>query len=1668
MPDARESASDAGHPEEVQCVEAGISCSHEATTVHIAVLRSALETLPLFQGCAPMLVAEIAERSLSPAAVAAAVVAAAAKQNTEITGNDLPVPPLLLKLQKGDEIPLSQTDLPMLVLLSGSLQICVSCGPATIVTAGAVLNTIGMLGITADADEWRPVAPNTRLSDEAGGGGDGQQTSTLAFNVPLSGVVPRGGGPKQAPSNDVLNARIMHVLCPLAQTLLTRSNCGVNKAGWLRFTVQALEDCTLATVRREVIQHVMDAVPLNDSQPSKLSSSSSAPLAVASTALARYEAMRDNLISTWRTLLKCFVIPGMPPEVAWSLAEASQKAHIEKGETMVIEADVEEASEAVIVIQRGEANVEKLNKVDSKGSAGASVIGKLRPGAITGDVCLVGVRIPRAATVRALTGVDVVKIPPGAVIGLLRKFPGVISSLKGRLRDITKQVQPNLPGRRSTLSFLPFFSKSNTEFLTQLAAASQRYYYNAGDIVRREGSTEDTLFVVEFGVCSVESLRGGILNVLGMGMWLGERTFLGISQTANATVRAASPIAVLLTLPKTTFMSLVAGFPAEKERIADAMQSGTSKDEILNNVNILQKSSLAFLKTIQDGMRRVVVMPGQTVCVEGAVDRKSMFVVKGGRMTVDIKGTIVAMITAGACFGELAMLGTARRRTATVRAVTTCFLWEISRSSFLAAVDVHPEERDRFEQLTSSQASTNTSVKWPILEGALPRLVYLVNLWAEREIVREGCWASSRKGKSEKAVSSLPEGAVLVLQGRVQVKVPRGEDESEAPEVREFNDGDCFNVECLLGLPYTRGHIAAKVESEVQILTKDTFDKILEEVPSSTAWVRDMIIKEMCFSSEEKLGISRGSHAVLAFSSLFRVVPEAFLIDVRKMLETRLFMPGTTITRGGDKGDCMNIIVSGSAFIDANGSRVHGLGPGGVIGEANVLRLRSRYATTVTTTETTLVQTLGSDALSAAIKQTPMVRDMYRAMVAERGGPGLMKWLGKNEVIAPTLSTLGGQELLSVACGHTDDVIFAPLMEVFGRGKALGRGRSPMYVIMSGYLDQLNEYQVVLRNLGPGTLVGEEVALGLVDTYATQTRGWRDGLTHCARIHAFSLQAAMDTWPDEYTKLVSAFQIRREAEALRQKPWREWLETAVVPMLSECPILAGLSRESLAEIARPLVASTYGHNECIVHAGAPADSMFCLIDGEASVETNAGIVGRFTAGATFGEVSVLGLFDTRDCTVRATSFKCTLLEIPSRLIRHVLGVVDTTAADTDEFDEGGRDPSHGSGLHAFFERIVTQRREQVASCLPLCALSIGVELGDIAGRIVALHAERLDLKPGEMWLPRSDSASCGPHFAVIVRGRLSLVVGKEQAYVMSLLPGGYLPEGVAFRHDTKGRAQTACEVYRVRLCDFELAVAGCNGPPSWLGKFRDADKKARDILNHRLANALGAVLCSHYRVSDVDQMRWRGSQVVGHRSCIDRGDGSSSDHQESPMASRTPSKPSRTPSKCSKGSQSVEFALPPVWRATTAVELPDGRPGSTKSVGAESRLSASASAPLLSTDGVVDREGVEGSEGGEGRGEVGREETGFLGGRRRRGVRDVSRRRELTLSTSFSSAAMTDDSIRNGRPASLSRLSSHNTAKAIDGVGLDYFAAASIYTPLAKSRKPLSGPISVRSSRQRE
>lgn len=1320
---------------------------------------------------------------------------------------------------------------PLYVVVRGAVKVSTD-STAESLGPGTALNMPGFLGVLSEAE------PFMQSSDDDGGADD-EADGRLVGDPPYQLVGPT---PVQTPqlfmpdrrkqiptaertnslnslvSDDQLN---FYNLCPHAATVFTDS--GMRRGGgWTDMKVEGVRiDRTYRGQegRRPDFdgRALVAAIPLQ-------------AVEVASRGGLSIARFRENVIELryiWLALLKQAgpMLPHVHPQVMWVIGARCHRRTLKTSEMLTIEGEIDEN---IYIVTSGTAVVEKLVGVNPSLKAAHETIGRLGPGAIVGDLCLVGAAMPRAASVRARTPIRVIALPGPAICEPMRRLPMIAAAMGPRLKTVASFIQAKLPICHEVLATVSVFSECDDAFLRAVSAERRAFY--AGHTFDKGMDREGVVYVVEFGECGIEVPGRGIVTEMSAGRVFGVGAPLLVGPCEippeDGIVRVITPILAVLAIQKKSLMHLLNRFTVEKQRFGTPAEIGdgnpdgdslnaTGRRAHAERLEVFRECGRGFVDRIFCALERKSYMPGQTIVCMGAQDASQMFILESGHVAIEKNRHRTSERSTGTTFGELVMLGVNRRRTTTIRALSFCITLEIPRKTLLAALDEFPEERPRFEQLAMRHMNLDDTdqVLWPFMRGMPHRMLLLLNVHAGRRM----CPADD----PSLATPAVKQSAVLVLQGQLALKDPAGR------TVQRFNVGESYNEGVLVGITNSSSeHLVPTIASEVQIVSKDIFDKVLRQNPTEEEEVCSKIHEVVAQKVELRLGVKPGGTDMLRKAPLLHSTSEEFLQAVRQRLRNHAYMPGRTITEEGREGDAMILLLQGEAGASRPGVREplsERLGPGAVVGEANLVGISRCYRCTVKATTICLTQAFRHVDLVEVLTRFPDDRRLLDVPVLEAER---QRFDTLNLRVRQSMTFLScAAPFLEIMCRYVDDAFFPPGELIIDQDDPFVIGQSPVYLILAGQAIAENDRGLTLCIVNPGEILGEAAIVGFSEKRTASVRAHRDSVVHCARIDSHSLMEALEKYPLEKQVLINLCNHRHARNTEFAKRREKWLEETAVPGLLRSSLFGGCPKSSIKLIATPLTEAKYAPGAIIASAGEPADAMLVLLEGQADLETQCGLtIGHLSDGATFGEVSALGLFSTRTATVRAAS-QCRVLQVEATTLAQVLERRDMTY------------------VRQRVATVVAQRREQVLNGLPMSSLGLDITSDDVCAKAIALQAERLIIAAGATLEPLPDSSPCGPHFCILMKGRADVeprefLTGTRP--VMAYGPGSIILDGLLSDYGARLRARTACELCRIRQSDFMIAVTTVPSEHEWFYRYRLMDREMRDRLTKRLQCAKGA------------------------------------------------------------------------------------------------------------------------------------------------------------------------------------------------------------------------------------
>jgi len=252
-------------------------------------------------------------------------------------------------------------------------------------------------------------------------------------------------------------------------------------------------------------------------------------------------------------------------------------------------------------------------------------------------------------------------------------------------RRFVREDVPLNPIRDERLQFLariPLFHRLEAEELESLVQRMQLEHYEPGQNVVRQGDPGETFYVIRHGHASVHVAdASGVENRvdrLSTGDCFGEIALLeNVPRTAS--VRGETHLAVL-TLSARDFQGIINKTSQTGDRIIPFVRYGT----FLSRVPLFSDLPTASILLLAQQLKEELISAGLDVIREGE-DGDRFYLLKEGRVEVVKNGEVIADLTTGDYFGEIALI-THEPRTATVRTLTDCVLLSIGMEDFYHAL----------------------------------------------------------------------------------------------------------------------------------------------------------------------------------------------------------------------------------------------------------------------------------------------------------------------------------------------------------------------------------------------------------------------------------------------------------------------------------------------------------------------------------------------------------------------------------------------------------------------------------------------------------------------------------------------------------------------------------------------------------------------------------------------------------------------------------------------------------------------------------------------------------------------------------------------------------------------------------------------------------------------
>ncbi len=396
----------------------------------------------------------------------------------------------------------------------------------------------------------------------------------------------------------------------------------------------------------------------------------------------------------------------------------------------------------------------------------------LGPGSTLGDQDMLaeqphasGAQAVGAVSAQALSGNDLERLvqrDPDLGLALSRSAGMPVAALRNYVLSRLQAV----PGwRRASRAAL----LDAEQRLTVTDATDGQRLYSAGD-------PPSALYILERGQMRLSDPSGVFGDIsVGAGAVFGDMELL----TGKPATRTAEAVAAatLWTLSAQAFADLTMEYPELRAALSQELRAPLSLDDQKIAIERLRQLP-TFSRWPDDVMEQVAAaMLLQHVPAGEMVYRKGdpgngMFLVERGQIELHSDDEMLARLTAGNDFGEMALV-TGRPRTSSALAATDTNLWVLYRNDFERLLARHPAVQ---AAVTETVAQRLASADEAFYDKHLRKITLLSGLSRSQiEAVRRRLQAARyRAGEVVFYSGDEPDGLFLVERGQVSVEIPVG------------------------------------------------------------------------------------------------------------------------------------------------------------------------------------------------------------------------------------------------------------------------------------------------------------------------------------------------------------------------------------------------------------------------------------------------------------------------------------------------------------------------------------------------------------------------------------------------------------------------------------------------------------------------------------------------------------------------------------------------------------------------------------------------------------------------------------------------------------------------------------------------------------------------------
>jgi len=559
---------------------------------------------------------------------------------------------------------------------------------------------------------------------------------------------------------------------------------------------------------------------------------------------------------------------------------------------------------------------------------------------------------------------------------------------------LLRWMHRNIPRVRIRL-----FANASRSFMERLVGMMGLIVAAADSIIAKEGDQMQSCLCILHGE-AVAYLDGKEIAQVTQktgssdwAAWWGLLEALGTCQKRPSMLRAITDCTVL-ELSGRDLVVLRREFPAEYgffEQVALKNIKCLSSFRLdVFQVPFLMECNPAFLQVLSLKSTQRICLPGEMVIHEWETGDE-MFVLVRGRCDVSRSELRVGKLGEGSCFGELAVLGISRTRTATVTCETICDLRVLDRSSLLEALNDFPDEGKVVERIAEAHGYSRRLALEELkqvdalrdhTDAFIKRLAD--HMYEQAFFVGQSIMSQNTEGYHmyvvvHGTVAIQVDGMVL---SRADGPVVLGEMALLSPGSRYLTTVRCESIcDCLLiQTSELSGILRDDFPEDMQKLQNQADTHI--EIFRHSLMERFQARKEVSINSPDEKTVTKRSFGW--DSGYFAGSSSAFLERLSLELEKRVFLDGQVLLREGEEGSIALLLHNGSGIVEVGGTRVGEVKSGDFVGEVVLLGFSAAYTATIKAVGLVSAFAIQRDKMREVIEEFPDERDRLEHVMKRR------------------------------------------------------------------------------------------------------------------------------------------------------------------------------------------------------------------------------------------------------------------------------------------------------------------------------------------------------------------------------------------------------------------------------------------------------------------------------------------------------------------------------------------------------------------------------------------------------------------------------------------------------------------------------------------------------------